>query len=450
MRRSAVAVVPVVAALVFVACSGNDTGNSRSPITAPAERASTILPATGCDWEAMESAGHAYFSQRNDAAFTTLELMEAARKANNPALAKEYGFTLLREVASKRLTTGTVASQTAAGAAFVIDVLRCTTYMFPPTANPDVPQKFLDNLVLILSQGIFEIRGGTGDATISAAAYLSVGGVKTLGAPVWGVQAYGDPAAPTFTWPTNGHFVVYGYPILDQNVVISPATNINTNGPGTYNSFELGTIPDGHPKTGLLVGVCFPSVTGTLAANRLIHQDNQLFDNTPPTLLCQTPLAALEPASWYARALSLAGSLFTPRTATAMQGSDAFIGGLPDGWSPHSTAQIVGTSVGLAYTTQPVNTSVGVTVPVVVRAVTNGLGVPGVAVTISITNNHGVPAGATIVGGDPTVHTNSQGYASFNIAVNKPGGYLFTASGEMSAVVGTNFVISNQIQVKLH
>jgi hypothetical protein len=394
----------------------------------------------------MTTAAKAYFSNKKDVVFTTISLMQTARTAGNTTLANGDGYTMLNEVASSRLTSATVASQTAAGAAFVNDVLRCTTYTFPPATNPDVPQKFLDNLVLILTQGVFEIRGGPGDQTISAAAYLSVGGVKTLGAPTWGVQAHGS--GPVFTWPTDGHFVVYGYPILDPNLVLNPATNINTNGPGTFNSFELGSIPDSHSKTNLLVGVCFPSVTGTTAANRLIHQDNQLFDNTPPTLLCQTPLASVEPGGWLARSLRLAGSLFVPKTATAMQGLDSFIGGLPDGWSPYSAAQIVGTDVGLTFTTQPVNTIVGSPVPVVVQALDHGLGVPGVSVTISVFNNLGVPAGAVIVDGNPTLTTDSNGFASFNIAVNKPGGYLLNAAGAMSVVVGTSSTISAQFQVK--
>ncbi len=158
--------------------------------------------------------------------------------------------------------------------------------------SPDIPQSFLDNLSLILDAGVFEVRGGSGDATTSAAAYLSVGG-RTLAAPHWGVE-------PHPTWPTDGHFLVYGYPTLNPNTVIDPATNLNTNGPTTYNSFEIGTLPDSHAKTppvgaswGMLVGVCYNSVTGTTAANRLIHNNFELFDNTPPTF-CSTPVASLE------------------------------------------------------------------------------------------------------------------------------------------------------------
>jgi hypothetical protein len=391
----------------------------------------------------METAAQGYFSSSRDVVFQTIEQMEAARNTHQTAAANDFGFVMLREVADKRLTSGVNALSTAAGAAFVIDVLRCTTLTFPPAAAPDVKQTFLDNLALILDAGVFDVRGGLGDATISAAAYLSVGGVRTLAAPHWGVERHPN-------WPTNGHFLVYGFPTLNPNTVIDPATNLNTNGSTTYNSFEIGTIPDSHPKTGLLVGVCYSSVTGTTAANRLIHNNSDLFDNSPPTYLCSTPVASLESAKWYARALQRAVSMLAPKTAHAMQGDGANIGGLPDGWSPFSTALIVGSNVGTAFATQPVNTSVGTQIPVVVRAMTNGIPVPGVAITLNVVNNNGVPAGAVIIGGPPTATTNGQGYATFNVAVNKPGGYNFVASGAMSTVVTTNGITSLRFNVKNH
>ncbi len=452
MRRSAVAVVTLAAAaLVFVACSERDSTNSRGPLTAPATTSFTILPATACNFEAIESAAQAYFSAPSSVLFAPPngvlaigEQMEAAYNLHHFADANAYGFVMLREVAKDRLTSGVKAGATAAGVSFVIDVLRCTTLTFPSATvtSPDVPQNFLDNLALILDAGVFEVRGGAGDATTSAAAYLTVGGVRTLAAPHWGVERH--PA-----WPTDGHFLVYGYPTLNPNTVIDPATNLNTNGPTTYNSFEIGTLPYLHPKTGLLVGVCYSSVTGTTAANRLIHNNSDLFDNTPPTYLCSTPVASLESVKWYARALQRAASLFAPKTANAMQGDESFIGGLPSSWSPFATALIVGSNVGTSFTTQPVNIAVGTTMPVVVRAMTNGVAVPGVAVTLSVINNNGVPAGAIIVG-TSTVNTDSQGYATFNIGLGKPGGYNLVASGLMSAAVGTNGVASVRFNVKNH
>jgi hypothetical protein len=443
MRRSAVAVIAVAGSLVLAACSERDSTSSRGLITAPTSSALTIIPATTCDIEAMESAAHAYFSSRSDVVFQTIELMEADRNAHKTAAMNADGFVMLREVAAKRLTSGVVATATSAGASFVIDVLRCTTLTFPPAASPDVKQTFLGNLALILDAGIFDVRGGFGDGTGPAAALLSVGGVRTLAAPHWGVE-------PHPTWPTDGHFLVYGYPTLTSDAVIDPATNLNTNGPNTYNSFEIGTIPDSHLKTGLLVGICYSSVIGTTAANRLIHNNADLFDNAAPSALCSITTASLDAVKWYARALHDAASLFVPKSASAMQGGEVDIGGLPSSWSPFSTALIVGSNVVDTITTQPPATpSVNKAFPVIVRAITNGVPVPGVSVTLTIVNNNGVPAGAIIVG-NATVTTNSQGNAIFSIAVGKPGGYNLVAGGTMSGVVATNGVMSVRFNVKNH
>jgi hypothetical protein len=199
----------------------------------------------------------------------------------------------------------------------------------------------------------------------------------------------------------------------------------------------------------MLVGVCYNSVTGTTAANRLIHNNFELFDNTPPTFLCSTPVASLESVKWYARAIQGAASLFVPKTANAMQGDELFIGGLPSSWSPMSTAKIVGTNVGTAFTKQPVNISVGDVMTVIVHALTNGVPVPGVAVTLNVINNNGVPAGAIIVGASK-VSTNSQGDAIFSIGLGKPGGYNIVASGAFVGGVGTNGVTSIRFNVKNH
>jgi hypothetical protein len=114
-----------------------------------------------------------------------------------------------------------------------------------------------------------------------------------------------------------------------------------------------------------------------------------------------------------------------------------------------STAKIVGTNVGTAFTKQPVNISVGDVMPVVVHAGTNGVSVPGVSVTLSVINNNGVPAGAIIVGAS-TVKTNSSGDAIFSIGLGKPGGYNLVATGAFSEGVGTNGVVSIRFNVKNH
>ncbi len=86
----------------------------------------------------METAAQAYFSASSNVVFASPngvlvigEQMEAAHNSAHPANANAFGFAMLRQVASKRLTSGVKAGATAAGASFVIDVLRCTTLTFP-------------------------------------------------------------------------------------------------------------------------------------------------------------------------------------------------------------------------------------------------------------------------------------------------------------------------------
>ncbi len=131
MRRSAVAVVSLAAAAsVFVACSERDSTNSRGPLTAAATTSFSLVPATTCNFEAIESAAHAYFSSPNGV-LAIGEQMEADRNVHHSAAAANAdGFAMLREVAKSRLTTSAKAGATAAGATFVIDVLRCTISRF--------------------------------------------------------------------------------------------------------------------------------------------------------------------------------------------------------------------------------------------------------------------------------------------------------------------------------
>src|SRR5262249_1965363 len=154
------------------------------------------------------------------------------------------------------------------------------------------------------------------------------GSPRVLAVPTWGVE-------PAPSWP-SGPILVWGYPLLLSNFAIDPATNINTNGTGTYNGFELGTIPDATPKGGLRAGVCIPSFNGN-TANRLIHNNSEIPLNNDPDALCNASFASASP--WYQRALARAVSLIAPATAHAMI-DEIDIGGTPSSWSPHSTAAL--------------------------------------------------------------------------------------------------------------
>ena len=254
MRRSAVVLPLFAAALVFVACSERDSTSPRLPSGANFSQA--LTPATTCDFTQISKAAKVYFTSGQDPVFTLIGNMKAAAEPARTSL----GWQIMRQVAAERLSSATGASSD--GAIFVNDVLRCTTYSFPPTLSSEVQQNFLTNLALVLGSGVFNVRGGTGDPTDAAAALDASS--RVLAQPHWGVE--GHP------WANDGPYLVWGYPALVPNVVVSPATNINTNVAGTYNGFELGTIPNSHSKSGMLVGICYQSVSNGNTANRLDPQ----------------------------------------------------------------------------------------------------------------------------------------------------------------------------------
>jgi hypothetical protein len=433
MRRSAVAVLPLVAAaLVFVACSERESTSPRLP--SGASFSATLTPAASCDFTQIDKARRAYFTSSRDTVIGLINQMQAAPAG---ATRNPIAWQILHVVAAERLSSLTAASSD--GAVFVNDVLRCTSYTFPPTANSDVQQGFLDNLALVLSAGIFNVRG-TGFATDAAAALD--GSPQVFALPRWGVEAVS-------AWPA-GPALIWGFPELIANVALNPATNINTNGSGTYNGFELGTIPDATPKDGLRVGVCYQSTTNGTTANRLVHNNSEILVNNTPGALCTmpSPVASTNSRSWYVRALARAATLLVPADAHAMQGGD-FIGGLPSSWSPFASGALLGSNIAPTFTVQPNDAVVGGNVHAVVNVTINGLPVPGVDLTVSIDNNQGVPAGAVITSGDPSTHatTDRFGNATFDITVGKPGGYLISVGGNLTGVT-TGGTLSAQFHIK--
>jgi hypothetical protein len=229
------------------------------------------------------------------------------------------------------------------------------------------------------------------------------------------------------------------------NIALDPATNINTNGTGTYNGFELGTIPDATPKTGLRVGVCYQSTTNGNTANRLIHNNSEILVNSTPGALCTmpSPVASTDSRSWYVRALARAATLLVPADAHAMQGGD-FIGGLPSSWSPFASGALLGSNIAptfvcpanapLCVATQPNDAVVGGTVHSAVNVSINGIPVPGIELTIAIDNNQGAPAGAVITGGAIKDTTDANGNATFDITIGKPGGYIVAVGGNLTGI----------------
>jgi hypothetical protein len=446
MRRSAVAVSAVVAtAMVFVACSERDTTTPRLP--GAANFSATLTPATTCDFTQINKAANNYFTSKQDPVYTLIGNMKSA--GGGTAAATTIGWQILRQVAAERLSSATGAGSD--GAIFVNDVLRCTTYAFGAGADVDVG--FTNNLALILDQGLFGVRGGAADDPTRPAAAMVAG--RNAAPPGWGVQP--DPTG-SGTWPTDrGTFLAYGYPTVTAGLPITTATAIN----GTYNGFELGAVPFGISKAGMLVGICSSSVGGN-TANRLTHVGSggdEILVNVNPAALCSFTAGSpplLGTQSWSKGAVQRLASLVLPKTAYAMMDSSSEIGGLPSSWSPFNTAALLGSSIVLTYNPEPndaldapTGTEPNSNIHFVVTATVNGIVVPGVTINVSIFNNMGSPAGAIITSGATQLVTKKDGTATFDITVGKPGGYFIAGVGSIGAAtsptqLSTQFHIKNQ------
>jgi hypothetical protein len=348
------------------------------------------------------------------------------------ATATPDGFSILARTAAVR-DGGLQIGSAAAGGKFVLDVVGCMDVL--PVDDTFKPDQALD-------KGVFEVKGAA-DAVAALAEVASVGHATINASPLWGAEPNGNWSRPAAAY---GSYLVYGYPL---------GTPVTTSG------FEMGTIPQGisrnitNPAYLFRVGLCIPPSNGTTSANRLVHAGaivTGLFDPNSTqdqgAKFCVGNVASLSSTSWLTRLAYSAAAVFTPKSLFAQ--SDAFsgIGGLPDGWSPSVPTSILGTSVALAFDTQPpANTFADTLFTVVVKA-TNASGpVPGVAVAVTVDNNQGAPAGAVISSGTGLGTTGVDGKTSITIAVGKAGAYILQAAGSLSGVA-TQTVLSNQFLVQ--
>jgi hypothetical protein len=419
MRRLPVALLTLGVSVVLGACA-NDSGTT-SPRGAAQQRLSSAAAApNACDFNAMKSDAHLFFSAQKDPALSLISDMQAALKTTQDS-ATSVGWAIHRRIGTARLTSaqgGTAAD----GGRLVIDVLKCQKLA--------VPDSFAAHDSLVLAAGIFAIRGDS-EAALPAIAWLSNSAtqVREVAAPRWGVE-------PAPTWPTTGRFLVYGYPILVTGTFVTPATAINTNGTGSYNGFELGSVPADQSKANLRVGICSAAISSdTTTANRLLHNSAILVNSSPSTLCTFTADNDLASATTFSSLARRFAQLFMPKDLFA-DGLDfsSSIGGLPSDWSPFTTGKLVGSQIVPKFTQTP-NSRVNIPRTYIVNVTVAGHPVPGVDVKVAITGNNGVPANAIILAGsDTTGTTNSAGDVSFSMAFGKAGGYTMTATGSLTGI----------------
>lgn len=436
MRRSSVALLVALSSSLFTAaCS--DTSVVASRATAPSERASVNNAAApgGCSFTTVSKTANGYFASRTDPVFTMISAVQTAAKTDI-ASATAASWPILRRVADVRLTS-TVGSA-AAGKTFLTALLACTNL------NGDATD-FLAHADSVLASGMLAVR--TGGDTKPAAAMLNdkSTGVRSFAEPTWGVEPIGG------SWPVASvtgttSYLAYGYPIKVPLTDVTAATAINTNGTGSYNGFELGTLPASQDKETLRVGIC--KAAGDLTSrNRLIHDGSIQGVNENPASLCllSGPTADAGP---YLSMRGIGGylaSLFSPGSLYAQDGV-GFIGGHVSDWSPFTSATLTSSNVVLTFS-KISGAHVDQFVPPFTVTVKVGTRViPGVDVTLTLANNSGLPAGAEFTAGSKlTVRTLADGIAKFDsVAFHKAGGYTITATGNIGGLL-TNAIISNPV-----
>ena len=438
MRRLTVATVSVAASLALAACAERDT---TSPRSVAASRASyTLTPSGTCDFGAIQQAGQAYFAvYGND---PVKDLVKSMKDAYNTAgggavAATPFGWNVLKRVADARLTSATNGG--ADGRVFVIDVLRCMADLSSAsTPKPALPfdTALTNHLEAVLNSGLFEVRG-QGASPDPAFGKVKSGGTRTFGSPRWGVEK-ANQTTPATAWP-DLTYLVYGYPTQIGSPVLGDPGAINANDDlgGTYNGFDLGTVPFKSSHPGLLVGMCVTSnPAGAGSIEWLVHNNAEVLVNNSPTQLCSgtyTASARIAPA-WYAQATGRALSLLAPKQLFAQGGFDSrcddCIGGLPSGWSPFGKGLITATGAVVTFNTQPGNTTEFTDITVQIKVTQNGIKLPGQTInSIGVLNNQGAPAGAIIVQDNLPVTTNSDGIATVVFQVGKPGSYYVTIGG---------------------
>lgn len=451
MRRIPVALITLVASSVVAACSGRDTTAPRGVAPDLANYATSPGPSATCDFNAIKAAARNYFTSSQDPAFGLISDMSKAFGAADYATANAKAWAIGELVANERLKPATTNGSF--GSVFVIDVLRCVSDLSAsPVARITIPDDFINHAPAVLNSGLWEIRGGTAASSDPAlgkvTSNLVTPNARGFGTPGWGVES------ATGTWFSTQH-AVYGYPTSTTNLLGPTSINANDALGGSYDGFELGTVPeDVADHSNLRVGVCV-AANGTAldgTTNRLVHNNDEILVNSSPSALCttySTGVASAERAtSWYALAMHRATALFAVTPLYAF-GED-LIGGLPSGWSPFSYGAVNASAIKISFVTPPPpNTDTITTNTVVVKAiVTNGTdtaGVPGVIVKISISGNSGQAGGAVFQPGGTTFvtgTTNKDGLATITYIIGKAGGYTLTTSGTYDGSAVANTLLS--------
>jgi hypothetical protein len=350
--------------------------------------------------------------------YASIDAMEHAYETGGAAAATNPGFSVLAHLAAAADAGGSAVSGTPTqGSAFANAVLACMSVS--GYAGP------IDFSSALGPAGLFAVREPSASSPV-------VSRLIEDGAPAFGAEP------STGNWPLAGTTLFYGHKVVTSTLA-------NETAAGTV--FELSTLPSGltfAPE--IRTGVC--EIDDANA--RILHQHA----NDPAVILppdqvlsfCPTGISAgtlrRSPLGSFLRHAS---DLLTPRPAFAAAFAPVRGGGGAGLVSGLSELGPVSFTSSVAFTVPPQNTTRSANpqfrpIVTVRNASTNGNALKGTTITLTVTTNRG---NFTITGN--TAVTDDSGIATFpDLHIDKPGGYLVTATSDAGGIATTKFQINGQ------
>jgi hypothetical protein len=403
-------------AVVWVACGESIAPGGEQP-TAPG-----ILTAAGdgrCSFREAQSFARAYFPapEPRSTVRGLIQAMEAAGAGS--ATATAAGFQVFGYIAA-----GRNAGPASAGADLTLELIDCMDVTVSETRS------LREVLISALTNYAYAVVG-TADA--NEAAVVAENGLTGVCSNLADLSD-GCPGGVG-----NFHQWIGGQGLVYAGTLASPPAFAET---ALAGPFRWGLVFDNNQTDGpdpsiddaITVALC---AANALADNQRVgrqHASQQAVSEsvlqfaTVDWLTCP-PAAAAAPtassaafAAWTREALAA----LLPRPLHAQGDCPECRGGGQA--SDFSDFAIVdpGTSIVLAYTTQPVDGFTNTPIAVVVCAETaKGTPLENVGITLTIAGNEGT--NVVLTGGTETV-TDESGCAAFSISINKPGGYRLDAT----------------------
>jgi hypothetical protein len=359
------------------------------------------VTAASCNFPLVRHDAFIYFTgaENVEPAFALIAQMKSAYGASDFATATTRGFDVMSRIESALGTTA-IGGTPSNGNTLVNDLARCMSVGTIPTG--------FDVTAALGPNGLFAVRGAA-DRLVA----------KSRGTPVFGAVPLPNTATVTNSWLASAgkRFLLYGFPLA---TFVTPETYQ----PGT--AFELSTLPAGLTFTPpIVVGEC-----GTFPSNFRLQHTTTTFD----AILEDQDVSDICTGVGGGSARGVSGVLHRAIDWVLPQQAYAFgvggTGGLYSGLSPSGGVTFSPANASMTWIQQPSNGNTSNTTHQIVPAIQLSLvtqnGVPysyGI-VTLSVVGGNGSVHASGAIG-----HTGTDGRVSFpNFYLNKPGGYVITAS----------------------